>query len=213
MDAGARMRTLYTTIHGKRFSWLRRVIWMCRSNGQKQHAGPGFLIFLASNDAHNLQNTKARRQLRITSSISTRIAFTLLSTSRLPNRPCRACSTDHHQLRPSACGPQHRPALASASLARQRLPSSGSRAYHHTQRGPETSRYDRLGEMRSPSSKSGQVEVTVNGIASRKNEGSIWHSGPERQAHHQEHRREASRLSGCKGHVGQDAKISWRASE
>jgi quercetin dioxygenase-like cupin family protein len=147
-------------------------------NGHKQHAGPGAMVFLASNDPHNARNVGSKPATYYVINFVTDLS--------------------HAESAKSAAEQAVPGKLASSVLDCNRMPStltpSGSRIVcvnsptltflalesHITTLnvGQQTAK-----DIIDPNDeivviKSGQVEVTVNGIASRMNEGSLMYWAP-----------------------------------
>jgi quercetin dioxygenase-like cupin family protein len=145
-------------------------------NGRKQHAGPGAMVFLASNDPHNARNVGSRPATYYVLNFVTDLS--------------------HSASAKSAAEQAVTGKLASSVIDCNRLPStpSGSRVVcvnsptltflalesHITTLnvGQQTATNIIDSNDEIVVIKSGQVEVTVNGIASRMNEGSLLYWAP-----------------------------------
>jgi quercetin dioxygenase-like cupin family protein len=147
-------------------------------NGHKQHAGPGAMVFLASNDPHNARNvgTKpatyyvinfvtdlshaASARSAAEQAVPGKLASSVIDCNRLPSTPTPTGSR-------VVC-------VNSPSLTFLALES------HITTLnvGQQTAANIIDANDEIVVIKSGQVEVTVNGIASRMNEGSLLYWAP-----------------------------------
>jgi quercetin dioxygenase-like cupin family protein len=148
-------------------------------NGRKQHAGPGAFVFLAANDPHNARNVgnkpgtyyvlnfvtdlshSASAKSAAEQAVPGKLASSVIDCNTQPSRPTAAGSA-------ITCVPSG-PTLTFLALE-----------CHITTLnvGQQTA-----ANIIDPNDeiviiKSGQVEVTVNGIASRMNEGSLMYWAP-----------------------------------
>jgi quercetin dioxygenase-like cupin family protein len=147
-------------------------------NGRKQHAGPGAMIFFASNDPHNLQNTGTKPATYYVINFYTDLVHTV------PDKPAS------EQAVPGK--------LASSVIDCNSLPSTPTKAGSHVSvvSSPTLtflaleSHISTLNVDQSTAAnivdpgdefvvlKSGAVEVTVNGVADRMKEGSMMYWAP-----------------------------------
>jgi quercetin dioxygenase-like cupin family protein len=147
-------------------------------NGQKHHAGPGSLIFLASNDAHNLTNTGSKPATYYIVDFYTDRVHTVAdkpaAEQAVPGM-LQSSIIDCNSLPavPAPTGSRvsvvHSPTLTFLSLdSHITILNAGQ--------STQASMIDSGDEV--VILKSGQVEVTVNGVASRMNQGSMWYWVP-----------------------------------
>ena len=147
-------------------------------NGQKQHAGPGYLIFLASNDAHNLQNTGKTPATYYIIDFYTDRVHTVI------DKPA-AEQAVKGMLPSTIINCDSLPATATPTGSRISVLSSPTLTFLRLESHITTLNVGQSTQVDMIDSgdevavlKSGQVEVTVNGVASRMNEGSIWYWAP-----------------------------------
>ncbi len=147
-------------------------------NGRKQHAGPGALVFLASNDAHNARNVGTKPGTYYVINFVTDLSHSTSGKSAaeqaVPGK--LASSVIDCNSQPST------PTPAGSRIVCVNSPTLTFLALesHITTLNP--------GQQSAPNIidpndeiviiKSGQVEVTVNGIASRMNAGSLLYWAP-----------------------------------
>jgi len=147
-------------------------------NGQKHHAGPGYLIFLASNDAHNLQNTGKTPATYYVIDFYTDRVHTVADKPAVEQAvPGMLPSTviDCDSLPGTATPTGSRVSvLRSPTLTFLRLDSHITTL--NVGQSTQTNMIDSGDEVAVI--KSGQVEVTVNGVTSRMNEGSMLYWAP-----------------------------------
>jgi quercetin dioxygenase-like cupin family protein len=147
-------------------------------NGQKRHAGPGSLIFLASNDAHNLINTGDKPATYYIVDFYTDLVQTVAdkpaAEQAVPGMlPSSVIDCNSLPATPTPTGSRvsvvHSPTLTFLALDSHItiLNAGQSTQANMIDSGDEVVVL-----------KSGQVEVTVNGIASRMNAGSLWYWVP-----------------------------------
>jgi quercetin dioxygenase-like cupin family protein len=147
-------------------------------NGRKEHAGPGDLVFLAANDPHNARNTGKQPAtyyvINFVTDLSHADSAKPAAEQAIPGK--LASSVLHCNQMPSVPTPSGSRIVCvnSPTLTFLALES------HITTLNPgqQTAR-----DIIDPNDeivviKSGQVEVTVNGIASRMNEGSLMYWAP-----------------------------------
>ena len=147
-------------------------------NGKKQHAGPGALVFLASNDAHNARNVGSNPGtyyvLNFVTDLSHSTSAKSAAEQAVPGKlassviDCNSLPTT-----PTPTG-AHVTCVSSPTLTFVALES------HITTLNP--------GQQGTPNIidpndeiviiKSGQVEITVDGVASRMNAGSLLYWAP-----------------------------------
>jgi quercetin dioxygenase-like cupin family protein len=147
-------------------------------NGRTQHAGPGALVFLASNDPHNARNVgKAPGTYYVLNFVTDLSHSTSAKSAAEQAVPGKLASSvvDCNSITPTPTATGFRAVCAnSPTLTFVALES------HITTLnvGQQTA-----ANIIDPNDeiviiKSGQVEVTVNGIASRMNEGSLMYWAP-----------------------------------
>jgi quercetin dioxygenase-like cupin family protein len=147
-------------------------------NGRKQHAGPGYMIFFASNDPHNLQNVGSKEAVYYVinfytdlvhtasdkaaseQAVAGKLASSIIDCNNLPSTPTKAGS--------------HVSVVSSPTLTFLALESHISTLNV----GQSTA-----ADIVDPGDefllvKSGLVEVKVNGIAARMKEGSMLYWAP-----------------------------------
>jgi quercetin dioxygenase-like cupin family protein len=147
-------------------------------NGHKEHAGPGAMVFLASNDPHNARNigTKpatyyvinfvtdlshaASAKSAAEQAVPGKLASSVIDCDRLPSTPTPSGSR-------VVC--VNSPTLTFLALESHITTLNVG----HQTAANIIDANDEIAVI-----KSGQVEVTVNGIASRMNEGSLLYWAP-----------------------------------
>ena len=147
-------------------------------NGRKQHAGPGAMVFLASNDPHNARNAgnrpatyyvlnfvtdlshSASAKSAAEQAVAGKLASSVIDCSGLPSTPTPSGSR-------VVC--VNSPTLTFLALESQITTLNVGQQ-------TATNIIDSNDEI--VVIRSGQVEVTVNGIASRMNEGSLLYWAP-----------------------------------
>ena len=147
-------------------------------NGRKQGAGPGALVFLASNDAHNLTNTGSTPATYYVVNFYTGSVHTVRDQPAAEWAPpqmlsSRVVDCDHLPAALTRIG-HHTEVLDSPTVTFLRLES------HITSLNPGESTTPR---NRDPGDelfvvKSGMVEATLNGIAHRAGVGSLFYVAP-----------------------------------
>jgi quercetin dioxygenase-like cupin family protein len=147
-------------------------------NGRKQRAGPGALVFLASNDAHNARNVGSKPGTYYVINFVTDLSH---STSGMP----AAEQAVPGKLASSVidCNSQpSKPTAAGSAIVCVNSPTLTFLALesHITTLNPGKQTAVDIIDSNDEIVivKSGQVEVTVNGIASRMNEGSLLYWAP-----------------------------------
>ncbi len=147
-------------------------------NGRKQHAGPGALVFLASNDAHNARNVGTKPGTYYVINFVTDLSHSTSGKSA-------AEQAVPGKLASSVIDCNSLPTTPTPTGARVTCVSSPTLTFvalesHITTLNP--------GQQGAPNIidpndeivviKTGQVEVTVNGVASRMNAGSLLYWAP-----------------------------------
>jgi quercetin dioxygenase-like cupin family protein len=147
-------------------------------NGKKEHAGPGAFVFLASNDPHNARNVGQRPATYYVINFVTDLSHSASAPSAAEQAvPGKLASAviDCNQ-KPSTPTPQGSRIVCvnSPTLTFLALES------HITTLNPGQQTQANIVDPNDEIVviKSGQVEVTVNGIASRMNEGSLLYWAP-----------------------------------
>jgi quercetin dioxygenase-like cupin family protein len=147
-------------------------------NGRKQHAGPGAMVFLASNDPHNARNVgnrpgtyyvlnfvtdlshSASAKSAAEQAVTGKLASSVMDCNRLPSTPTPSGSRVVCVNSPTLTFLALESHITTLNVGQQTA----------------TNIIDSNDEI--VVIKSGQVEVTVNGIASRMNEGSLLYWAP-----------------------------------
>ena len=147
-------------------------------NGRTQGAGPGSLVFIAANDAHNLTNVGAAPATYYVFNFCTSAVHAVRDRPAAEWAPpqmltSRVVDCDHVPGPPTRDG-EHRELFDSPTLTFVRLES------HITRLGPGQSSTPR---NRDPGEevfivKSGVVEATLNGVTRRLSEGSFFYVAP-----------------------------------
>jgi quercetin dioxygenase-like cupin family protein len=147
-------------------------------NGHKQHAGPGSLVFLASNDAHNARNVGSKPGtyyvLNFVTDLSHSISGKSAAEQAVPGKLASSVIDCNSQpAKPTAAGSAI-VCVNSPTLTFLALES------HITTLNPGKQTAVDIIDSNDEIVivKSGQVEVTVNGVASRMNEGSLLYWAP-----------------------------------
>jgi len=147
-------------------------------NGRKQHAGPGAMVFLASNDPHNARNSGNKPGTYYVLNFVTDLSHSTSAKSA-------AEQAVPGKLASSVIDCNNLPSTATPTGSRVVCVNSPTLTFlalesHITTLSPgkqtATNMIDANDEI--VVIKSGQVEVTVNGIASRMNEGSLLYWAP-----------------------------------
>lgn len=147
-------------------------------NGRKQHAGPGAMVFLAANDPHNARNVGTRPGTYYVLNFVTELSHSTSDKSAAQQAvPGKLASSvmDCNSLRPTPTPTGSRVVCVnSPTLTFLALES------HITTLnvGQQTAANIVDANDEIVVIKSGQVEVTVNGVASRMNEGSLLYWAP-----------------------------------
>jgi quercetin dioxygenase-like cupin family protein len=148
-------------------------------NGKKQHAGPGNLVFFASNDAHNARNVGTKPGtyyvLNFTTDLSHNADAKPAAELATPGKLASTIIDCNAQ-------PSHTTAAGSALTCITSQPTLTFLALesHITTLNPGKQTAVDIIDSNDEIViiKSGQVEVTVNGVASRMNEGSLLYWAP-----------------------------------
>jgi quercetin dioxygenase-like cupin family protein len=148
-------------------------------NGHKQHAGPGSLVFFASNDAHNARNIGSKPAtyyvLNFVTDLSHSTSGKSAAEQAVPGKLASSiidCNTQPSKTTPAGSAitcVNSQPTLTFLALES-----------HITTLNPGKQTAVDIIDSNDEIVivKSGQVEVTVNGIASRMNEGSLLYWAP-----------------------------------
>jgi quercetin dioxygenase-like cupin family protein len=147
-------------------------------NGKKQHAGPGALVFLAANDAHNARNVGTKPATYYVINFVTGLSH---ATSAKP----AADQAVPGKLASSVLDCNSVPSTPTPSGSRIVCVNSPTLTFLALESHITTLNVGQLSAVNimDPNDeivviKSGQVEVTVNGIASRMNAGSLMYWAP-----------------------------------
>jgi quercetin dioxygenase-like cupin family protein len=147
-------------------------------NGQPHPAGPGYLIFFASHDPHNLTNVGDTPATYYVINFVTDLVHTV------PNQPASEQAVPG-KLPSSVIDCDSIPATATATGSRVSVLSSPTLTFlrliiHITTLNPGQSTAPNIMDSGDELFilKSGTVEVTVNGVASRIKEGSLFYCAP-----------------------------------
>ncbi len=147
-------------------------------NSRKQHAGPGAMIFLASNDPHNARNSGNKPGTYYVLNFVTDLSHSTSSKSAaeraVPGR--LASSVIECNSLPSTPTPTGSRVVCVNSPTLTFLALESHITTLQTGKQTATNIIDANDEI--VVIKSGQVEITVNGIASRMNEGSLLYWAP-----------------------------------
>ena len=147
-------------------------------NGRKQHAGPGAMVFLASNDPHNARNVGNRPATYYVINFVTDLSHSASEKSAAEQAvPGKLPSSviDCNRL-PSAPTPSGSRIVCVNSPTLTFLALESHITTLNVGQQTATNIIDSNDEI--VVIKSGQVEITVNGIASRMNEGSLLYWAP-----------------------------------
>jgi quercetin dioxygenase-like cupin family protein len=147
-------------------------------NGRKQHAGPGSMIFLASNDAHNARNIGSKPATYYVINFFTDLVHTVPDKSAaeqaVPGKlPSSVIDCDSLPSTPTTAG-SHVSVVSSPTLTFLALESHISTLNVGQQTASDI--VDAGDEFVVV--KSGLVEVKVNGVAARMKEGSLLYWAP-----------------------------------
>lgn len=147
-------------------------------NGRKQHAGPGAMVFFAANDPHNARNVGKRPGtyyvLNFVTDLSHSTSDKSAAQQAIPGK-LSSSVVDCNSLPSTPTPTGYRVVcINSSTLTFLALESHITTLNTGQQSAPNT--IDANDEI--VVIKSGQVEVTVNGIASRMNEGSLLYWAP-----------------------------------
>jgi len=147
-------------------------------NGHKQHAGPGAMVFLASNDPHNARNVSNKPATYYVINFVTDLSHSESAKSA-------AEQAVPGKLASSVIDCSHMPSTPTASGSRIVCVNSPTLTFLALESHITTLNVGQqtAANIVDPNDevvviKSGQVEVTVNGIASRMNEGSLMYWAP-----------------------------------
>jgi quercetin dioxygenase-like cupin family protein len=147
-------------------------------NGRKQHAGPGAMAFLASNDPHNARNSGNKPGtyyvLNFVTDLSHNTSGKAAAEQAVPGKLASSV-IDCNQL-PSTPTPTGSRVVCVNSPTLTFLALESHITTLNAGKQTATNIIDANDEI--VVIKSGQVEVTVNGIASRMNEGSLLYWAP-----------------------------------
>jgi quercetin dioxygenase-like cupin family protein len=147
-------------------------------NGQKHHAGPGSLIFLASNDAHNLTNTgKTPATYYIVDFYTDRVHTV---AGKPAAEQAVAGMLPSSVIDCNSMPPTPTPTGSRVSVVRSpTLTFLGFESHITTLNAGQSTQADMIDSGDEVAIlKSGQVEITVNGVSARINEGSILYWAP-----------------------------------
>ena len=153
-------------------------------NGQVHHAGPGAYAFFASNDPHNARNVGATPAtyyvINFVSDVASSTAAADAPSAAQQNAPGKMASTviDTNTLpeAPFAAGSHSTVVQSQPTLTFVALESHITRIDPGKQTTPDRDPNDEVCILRE-----GQVEVTVNGVSSRMNAGSLMYWAPTDQ--------------------------------
>ena len=153
-------------------------------NGQVHHAGPGAYVFFASNDPHNARNVGTTPAtyyvVNFMSDVATSAAQANAPSATTQNAPGKFGSTviDTNTLPevPFAAGSHSTVVQSQPTITFVALESHITRIDPGKQTTPDRDPNDEVCILRE-----GQVEVTVNGVSSRMNAGSLMYWAPTDQ--------------------------------
>ena len=147
-------------------------------NGRKQHAGPGTMVFLASNDPHNARNVGSQPAtyyvINFVTDLSHAASAKSAAEQAVPGKLASSVMDCNHM--PSTPTPSGSRTVCVNSPTLTFLALESHITTLNVGQQTATNMIDSNDEIAVI--KSGQVEVTVNGVAARMNQGSLLYWAP-----------------------------------